>query len=206
MKCSQLHKVFDSRRCPNEDNIKASASELLGLHALLQHFAELHVVGCAGMEGNIAAFQAACKVIEIISLVKQGRIPIRQGAIRLRDAHSRHLQLHMAAYGTDFILPKHHMMFDVADQWKTHSIVIDAFVVERLHLRAKHVAEHVRNTITFERSCLASLINLHIASLEDHRIGDSLIGRHCGRHCSPEWHRRCCSGLRIGWQGVSCAG
>ena len=70
-------------------------------------------------------------------------------------------------------------MFDVADQWKTHSIVIDAFVVERLHLRVKHVAEHVRNTSTFERSCLASLINLHIASLdarlegrrEGHRFG-----------------------------------
>ena len=106
----------------------------------------------------------------------QGRIPIQQGAMKLRDAHSGHLQLHLAAYGSDFVLPKHHMMFDVADQWKTHSIVIDAFVVERLHLRVKHVAEHVRNTRAFERSCLASLINSHIASLEGHRFGDSLIG------------------------------
>ena len=176
VKCSQLHKVFDSRRCPKHDKIKASASELLGLHALLLHFVELYLLGVPGMEGKVSSFQAACRTIATISLVKQGRIPMRRGARMLREAHSGHLEQHLASYGSDFVIPKHHMMFDVADQWEIHSAVIDAFVVERLHLRVKHVAEHIRNTTVFERSCLSSLINSHISSLEGHRFGDSLIG------------------------------
>ena len=48
--------------------------------------------------------------------------------------------------------------------------------MERLHLRVKHVVEHIRNTAVFERSALSSLINAHISSLESHRFGDTLVG------------------------------
>ena len=41
----------------------------------------------------------------------------------------------------------------------------------------KKVAELVRNTETFERSCIASLINSHVHSLQHEQFGDGLVGR-----------------------------
>ena len=111
-----MHRVFDSRRGSLGDKIKASASELLGLHAVLLHFAEFLLVGVAGMEDKVSSFQAACRTIETISLVKQGRIGMQHGATLLQARHSDHLQKHVAAYGEDNVLPKHHLIFDVADQ------------------------------------------------------------------------------------------
>ena len=43
-KSSQLHRIFDEVRVPKEDKIRASASELLGMHALLRHPVELHIL------------------------------------------------------------------------------------------------------------------------------------------------------------------
>ena len=87
------------------------------------------------------------------------------------------MRRHIDAYGEGHIVPKHHFMYDVADQWGCHSVVIDAFVIERLHLRVKHILNPISNTRTFEQSCLSSLINAHISSLEKHKFGDTLVGR-----------------------------
>ena len=63
MKCSQLHIRSLIHDVAQRATIffLASARELLGLHALLLHFAELYLVGVPGMEGNISSFQAASR-------------------------------------------------------------------------------------------------------------------------------------------------
>jgi len=94
VKCSQLFHVFDTRRCPSQDKVKASASELLGLQALLRHFVELYSVETPGLDDKVASFQAACDTIDTIALVKQGRVDMRRGAHMLRTAHSKHLEKH----------------------------------------------------------------------------------------------------------------
>ena len=178
-KSSMLYRVFDQKRAPNEDKIRANASELLGLYALLRHFVEKYLLDVAieQFQRQAASFQAACKTLDVISMVKQGRVGMREGAVELRRVHAEHLRLHIEAYGTDHILPKHHMMFDVADQWERRDAVIDAFVVERLHIRVKNVMAPIRNTRDFEVSCLASSINSHLQALEVHAFGDALVGR-----------------------------
>ena len=154
------------------------------MYALLRHFVEIYLVGAVAVEQfqrQIASFQAACATLDLISVVKQGRLDVREGAEELRRAHAEHLRLHIEAYGTEHILPKHHMMFDVADQWgregERHGAVIDAFVVERLHIRIKYVMDPICNTSDFEVSCLASLVNAHLMALKDHEFGDGLLGK-----------------------------
>ena len=178
-KSKELFRIFDEARSPKEDKIRASASELLGMYALIRHFVERHLLDVAaeGFQRQTASFQAACATIDLISLVKQGRVGLREGSVQLRRAHAEHLRLHIEAYGTANILPKHHMMFDVADQWERRGAVIDAFVVERLHIRIKYIMDPIRNTRDFEVSCLASLINAHVMALGDHEFGDALLGR-----------------------------
>jgi len=181
VKSKALYKVFDRRRSPQEAKVKASASELLGLYALLRHFAEVYLIDAPGIGDHVASFRAACATMDIIMLTKRGHLTMRDGARQLRAAHADHLQKHITAYGTDHVLPKHHMMFDVADQWETSETVVDAFVVERLHIRVKQVVNPIRNTRVFERSCLSSLLNVHLLALGDRTaFGDSLVG-HVGQ-------------------------
>ena len=68
-------------------------------------------------------------------------------------------------------------MFDVMSQWEHQEAVVNAFVIERLHLRGKAVVEPIRNTFFFERSCLSSLINNHCRLLQEEQFGDGLLGR-----------------------------
>ena len=183
-KSKELYRIFDECRAPKQDKIRATASELLGMYALLRHFVEIYLVGAVHVEQfqrQIASFHAACATLDLISVVKQGRLDVREGAEELRRAHAEHLRLHIEAYGTEHILPKHHMMFDVADQWgregERRGAVIDAFVVERLHIRIKYIMDPIKNTSDFEVSCLASLINAHLTALKDHEFGDGLLGK-----------------------------
>ena len=57
----------------------------------------------------------------------------------MKAAVSDHMRKHLAAYGDANIKPKHHWMFDVAEQLATHPCVLDAFITERLHLRVKAI-------------------------------------------------------------------
>ena len=71
----------------------------------------------------------------------------------------RHMNAHRAVYGEDYILPKHHWMFDIFEQLQDLPCVIDAFVIERLHLRVKRQAEPVKNLRKFEMSALSGVLN-----------------------------------------------
>ena len=97
--------------------MKASASELLGLYSLLRHFVELHLLAVPETTKEVDSFQAACATIDVITLVKQGRLSLAEGAVLLRQSHSQHMRKHIDAYGEGHIVPKHHFMYDVADQW-----------------------------------------------------------------------------------------
>jgi len=103
-------------------------------------------------------------------------VDLGEAATALELATTEHLRLHMLAYGTQYVRPKHHWMQDIPDQIRQDGVVVDAFVVERVHLRVKAVAEHVDNTRAFERSVLSSLVTSHIRSLETWELGDRLIG------------------------------
>jgi len=91
---------------------------------------------------------------DIIMDAKMQRLPLARAAVLLRQAHTAHMRLHREVYGNANLKPKHHWMFDCADQMQRDAeagmkSVVDCFIVERLHLRVKARA---RNCPKMERS------------------------------------------------------
>ena len=65
----------------------------------------------------------------------------------------------MAAYGNALIKPKNHWQMDMPDQIAQDGCVLDAFLIERTHLKVKVIAENIRNTTCFEKSVLSGVLN-----------------------------------------------
>lgn len=157
-----LHRVFDSYRSQDSsdnDKIRCNASELLGLYALLRHFVETVVGDRPEVAAQRASFDAICEAVDLVLLAKRRVCEPAQVADTLQACLRRHMQLHIAAYGVDLIKPKHHWMMDVPQQFRRDKCVLDAFVIERMHLGVKAVADHVDNTARFERSVLSGVVN-----------------------------------------------
>ena len=91
-----------------------------------------------------------CRVVDLILDAKRALTPMVASAHALREALKDFMDTHVAAYGRDRIKPKHHWMYDVADQMECLPAVFDAFIIERLHLRVKAVADNVDNLRSFE--------------------------------------------------------
>jgi hypothetical protein len=89
----------------------------------------------------------------------------------------KHLRLHLAAYGDVHIRPKHHWLLDVPAQFRRDGLVLDAFIIERIHLRIKAPAEKIRKTVSFERSVLSSTLAAHLNLLETAMPHGGLLGR-----------------------------
>ena len=64
------------------------------------------------------------------------------------------------------VRPKHHWAFSVAECMSSEDHLLDTFGTERLHLRARSVAENCDNLQVFERYTMAGVTNMHYHSLE----------------------------------------
>jgi len=173
-----LHRVFNEFRAHSSqkaDRLKASASEMLGLYGLLRHWSATEVGDRPELTAERASFEAACEVIDILLRTKRGFIDLNVAAHMLRRAVTNHMTLHMACYGGDHIKPKHHWMFDVADQLTELPCVVDAFIIERLHLRVKRMLEPVYELGVLERSVLCGLVNAQFEEAKKD-LGDGLTG------------------------------
>jgi len=159
-KGQQLFRIFDehrSRSCHQNERLKLNASELIGIYGLFRHFIETTIGDRPELARERDSLQKCFAVVDMMLDAKRGTTPMQDAVGALRRAHAAHMNAHMALYGTSHILPKHHWMWDVFEQMLRDPLVLDAFVIERAHLRVKRVAELVDNTRTFERSVLAGL-------------------------------------------------
>ena len=175
----QLHLVFNDFRhayAENHEKLKASATELLSVYGLLRHWVAVEVSTHASMAMQVASFNACCDILDIIQRAKQGRCTMAEGSRLLMQAASRHLSMHIACYGTGNVKPKHHWVFDVAEQWLEHACVLDAFLIEKEHLRAKQVADRVDNTSQYEISVLSGILHAQVQSLNDLGPQAELLG------------------------------
>ena len=173
-----LHRVFDDFRAHSShkaDRLKASASEMLGLYGLLRHWSEVEVGDNPTMSEHKASFEAACEVIDIILRCKRGFIEQHAAKPLLLRAIADHMRLHKAIYGTAHIKPKHHWMMDVAEQMGELPCVLDAFIIERLHLRVKKMLEPVKELGMVESSTLAGIMNSQFEEAKKF-VGDGLTG------------------------------
>jgi len=173
-----LHLVFNQFRATSSDRadrLKASASELLGLYGLLRHWADSTVGDNPNLVAEKASFDACCEVVDIILRAKHGRVELPTASGLLKRAIVHHMELHRAAYGEEHFKPKHHWMHDVAMQIEFLPQVIDAFIIERLHLRVKRQAEPIKELNVLERSTLAGVVNAMFQEAQS-EFGDGLRG------------------------------
>ena len=138
---------------------RCSASEMLSLFGMVRYFIDTQVPSNPGIASKRASWEAMCRLLDILLSAKRSMDdPARAGAAA-RSAAASHLRLHVAAYNTDLVKPKHHWALDQASQLGKDGVVLDQFVIERLHLRVKSIATPIMNTVRFERSVLSGLIN-----------------------------------------------
>ena len=175
----QLHRIFDERRVSesNPSKLKASCSELIGVYGLLRLFVESKLSGIPGLSSNVQSFKACCKMLDFMLSAKTSTMPIHHAADMLEQATCDFMRLHVGAYGTRMVRPKHHWQMDVPQQLRRDRVVLDAFVIERTHLSVKRLAEHIKNTSTYERSLVSSLLIVQLeAGRSDQATGPRLIG------------------------------
>ena len=175
-----MDRIFDeygAKSNSEHDTIKAAASEVLSLYGALRHWVEVRMPKDARVTRNVEAFLAACKVVDIVLLAKRGEASRPRAGAALVKAVAEHMRLHCLAYGDTCVKPKHHWAFDVAEQLGQRDYVFDSFIVERLHLRVKTVAERVRNTVAFESSVLSGVVNEHVRRGQSCDAGGGLIGK-----------------------------
>lgn len=201
-KAKELHRVFSTWR--NHDgeleSIRGQASELLGLYGLLRHYVETVIGDDPRVAAHKASFDAACRVLDIILRAKRGRADVMRCADELRVALAEHLRAHKITYGTRLVRPKHHWLMDLPDQLRRDGCVLDAFVIERIHLQCKRIAEHVKNTSRFERSVLAGIANAAARCRSEATAADGL----CGKVRCVGGEVQASSSLRAGQHTVSC--
>ena len=156
-----LWRIFDQSRKGLQEKIKASASEMLILYVLLRHFFICRVGHRPDIAAKLQSFIAACAVVDILLLAKRRHISTKDASARLFAALRHHGRCHVAAYGNQNLKPKFHWLWDIAELLSKDDYVLDCFVVERLHQRAKSIANNIRNTRCYERSVLAGVLAVH---------------------------------------------
>ena len=175
-----MWRIFDEYgQSANKEHaaLKCSASELLGLYGMFRHFVETRLPDDPRVHGERTSFLLIAKAVDIILLAKRHAIPLHEAGVRLREALSAHLEHKKRTQGNGRVVPKTHWAFDISDFMCVDDILYDCFVVERLHLRAKKVAQHVLNLKHYERSVLSGVINGHVALLRETSAIAQLVGR-----------------------------
>lgn len=209
-KGKQLYRVFDSWRNTDEEftKVKANASELLGLYSLMRHFIEKRFVDRPGyLAAERASFAACCKVVDTILLMKRGVINPKSASGRdsLSAAMFDHLRLHIAAYGDEFIKPKHSLNTNLPEQFFRIGVV-DAFTIERLHLRIKPIAERAKNLPAFHSTVLGRVLHVQCKALASTELVSGLRGKIAplseeGVHVSRSLE---CASLKVSVDDVVC--
>jgi hypothetical protein len=178
-KSGRLHTVFNSYRSSSSheaDKLKCSASEALGLYGLLRHFIEVYAVIGDDLVGHRASWEAACKTVGLLLAAKHEAGSCAAIGPHVSSSTAAHMKSHIAAYGTDLVRPKHHWQMHLGDQLLRDGIMLDAFVIERMHLVTKRVADPVKNLGRFERSVVSGVLTEHSRCLAEVQSSPCLVG------------------------------
>ena len=168
-------RVFEEcRKSEEAHKLKCSASELLSMYGLLRNMIETRNLAPGTPQRE--SFEACCKVIDVLLLTKRGGVDIREGSAAMLTLLDNYMAAHLRAYGGNGIRPKHHWMFDVAEQLARDLMVLDMFVIERLHLRVKKLADTRSALHSFSDSVLASLLCSQVHALRSKEFGNRMVG------------------------------
>jgi hypothetical protein len=99
----------------------------------------------------------------------------------IRDLVKRFLKARLVTDGPDDVVPKHHCTMHLWEQFLEDGMVLDTWVLERMHLLLKKYADGIANTGAFEkivigRAVLDRMRQLRRISYEDKLIGPCVQG------------------------------
>ena len=151
----------------NHGTMKASMSELLGLYALLRHFVEARVADHTQIADEVYLFGLTCKALDLLLAAKKRRVDVREAGRQLLLTLEEHMQSHVRVHGGQYVIPKSHWAFDIAECMVADGFLVDAFTLERLHLRVKAVATNCKNLTVYEKSVMAGVTNAHVNLMDD---------------------------------------
>ena len=182
---SELHQFFDTlvwpssissksasgstafhKRASNDDPLKCSASEGIGLYSPLRSFLQSKFRPDKGSNLDLVlqSYYSLANVLDLLKLTPQGRVEPSS----LHRAVVRHLSFFKMAYSPERMLPKHHMALHLATQLARHGQLITCWVHERKHKEVKRFANHLCNTShMWESSVLEAMMRTHCNLLAD---------------------------------------
>ena len=158
----RLGRFFDERsRAENSkrEGLRRSASELLAVARAVGEFALTQVPDDHRVADHKAFFLAARRTVDVLMQVKRGQVTPTQGSSDVEMSSREQMARAIALLGEESITRKFHWSFDVAQQMRSSDYLADAFIIERLHLRARDIANRVYNTTAYEASICAGLVN-----------------------------------------------
>ena len=177
----QLWRIFSDRAAASNSEagaVKCSSSELLSLYGMMRHWAHERLPRDSdAIRPQLDCFLLACDAVDVLMQAKRCEKPMRRAGEELRDVLVRHQVAHQALHGLGHVKPKHHWAFDIAEQLQTDAWLFDSFVIERLHLRIRTIAEHCKNLASYETSVLSGVFNDHARRAEATVTTVGLLGR-----------------------------
>ena len=159
----KLHKFFDESSRPfnrERESVRCSASELLALARVFSHFVDVVIPADDRVDVHKRSFIATMETTDILLSVKTGKRTCAAAAGLLARCARRQMEQFILANGGERVVPKMHWCFDLAEQLRDSDYMMGAFVIERLHLRARAIADHVQHTTVMESSVCAGLVNV----------------------------------------------
>ena len=166
---SQLSAIFSHTKAQvNERHgtIKCSMSQLLSLYRILDHFISMRVVSGGPLEKQVLAFKQVSSAVDLLLAVKHRRSKARSTGQLLTGILEQHMKL-LHELGAARITPKYHWAFDVAECLMMDDFLVDAFRLERLHLRVKRVAENCKNLTHYEVAVMRGVTLRHRNLIND---------------------------------------
>ena len=216
-----LWRFFDAKSISGNrkrQGVRCNASELLALTRCLDEFISTKIPDDERIAAHKAFFSAAQKTLDLLMHAKMGIATCREIADPLALSCREQLEKFIEVHGPGEVIPKFHWAFDIVEQVRNTDFLMDAFVIERLHLRARQAADRTMWTQGYEASLCAGVINAQVSgsgsknglegkttqfphpSLSHVRVGDMMYfqGK---RMCIGDWVQR---GAQIG-QVLACA-
>lgn len=137
------HRVFSDSK-EEYNSFSGSASDLMSIVPLLEHFVEQIMQPAGLIPDQTASFLLLCRVCSLLMCAKTLAFVPDELVDQLQLHQIQHMKAFVKAYGESACKPKHHYALHVGIQIRKFRFVLDAFVHERKHRTLKQVFNAIK--------------------------------------------------------------
>ncbi len=167
----RVHDVFSEVREASSlaaHSFKAGASEVLSVYPLIRYFLEITIMPRGPNPAETAPFLAVCRVLDLMDTIRN----VGVGDRKPKQEVARSLRLHVAAYGCDWVEPKHHYMIHMPRHVEEDGVWLDCFVHVRKHIISRRLRLRSRTQARMRKVFLCT------SSTRAHISWSALSSRH----------------------------